>query len=157
MQRSWHFFTRILSLVKTNCNQQSTLWFLSSINFQHWLSHPDSDNVFHFLSLGLTGLFLLLQPLPFLEQCPSLFMCWWYLVTKKHVCLVLACVKLNFSASGTLKLFNCAVEQCYSNYGYRAAVVWLPGRWSTPKFVFSTICEYGRAFILTLSLQISYG
>jgi len=40
---------------------------------------------------------------------------------------------------------------------YRAAEVWLPGRGLTPKFVFCTIREYGTAFMLTLSLKISYG
>ena len=41
--------------------------------------------------------------------------------------------------------------QCYSNYGPRPGTrpVWLPGRGLTPKFVFSTIRDYGRptAFI----------
>jgi len=49
--------------------------------------------------------------------------------------------------------FRTVLLKLWSAARYRASEVWLPGRGLTPKIVFCTT----RAFILTLSLKISFG
>src|SRR6218665_2108433 len=49
--------------------------------------------------------------------------------------------------------FKAMLLKLWAAARYRAAEVWLPGRGLTPKFVFSTIREYGRLYLCRPSLS----